>query len=132
VDKFLNYCQELKKEDKEEGKLLANSLYGYLGKNSFSGYHYHPFMLAINHLAILQTYYLYRQFQPQQVLAIRSDCIYIQGELSESLLKDKYHLEHYQQVSFQGDSNIFIHDLNELKSFAQGSERTELIKEFNK
>jgi hypothetical protein len=109
----------------------ANSLYGYLGKNSFSGYHYHPFMLAINHLAILQTYYLYRQFQPEQVLAIRSDCIYIQGDLPESLLKDKYHLEHYQKVSFQGESNIFIHDLQALKSFAQSSERTELIKEFN-
>lgn len=89
-------------------------------------------MLAVNHLAILQTYYLYRQFKPEQVLAIRSDCVYIQGELPESLLKDKdkYHLEHYQRLYFKGKDNIFNYDLQELKSFANGQEREEMIKWF--
>jgi hypothetical protein len=61
--------------------MLANSLYGYLGKNNFNGYHYHPFHLAVNHLAVLKTYYLYRQFKKENVLAIRSDCVYVKGEL---------------------------------------------------
>jgi hypothetical protein len=110
--------------------MLTNALYGALGKNDFRGYHYHPFMLAVNHLAILQTYYLYRQFQPENVLAIRSDCIYVQGELPNKLNKELYHLKHYKKVTFQGQDNIFIHDLQELKSFTSGEQRAELIKKF--
>ena len=64
------------------------------------------------------------------MLAIRSDCIYINGELPNKLNKELYHLEHYQQVSFQGESNIFIHDLAELKSFEKDYQRKELIKKF--
>jgi hypothetical protein len=134
INRFLDYCDELKKnpETKRKGKDLVNVFYGAIGKRNYGGYNYRAWTLAINHLAILQTYYLYRQFQPQQVLAIRSDCIYIQGDLPKSLLKEKYHLEHYQKVSLSGDSNIFIHDLNELKSFVGGRDREELIKEFDK
>ncbi|CAG8501366.1 24838_t:CDS:2, partial [Racocetra persica] len=64
------------------------------------------------------TYYLYRQFLPQNVLAIRSDCIYVKGELPAKILKqaDKYHITKYQQVTFFGEENIFIHDTQELKA----------------
>ena len=112
--------------------MLVNSLYGILGKNNFSGYHYHPFMLAVNHLAILQTYKLYRQFQPENVLAIRSDCIYVKGELPNSLLekKDKYHLEKINKVILEGEDNIFNYDKMELKSFTSGEEREKMIKKF--
>ncbi|CAG8557182.1 15699_t:CDS:2, partial [Racocetra fulgida] len=117
-DKFLNYCKEIKKVDEKKGKMLINSLNGYLGKNNFGGYHYHPFNLAVINLAILKAYYLYRQFLPQNVLAIRSDCIYVKGELPEKILKqaDKHHITKYQQVTFFGEENIFIHDTQELKA----------------
>ena len=108
--------------------MLANALYGVLGKNSFNGYHYHPFMLAVNHLAILKTYYLYRQFKSEQVLAIRSDCIYVQGKLPKGLNKELYHLEKIKLFGTQGESNIFNFDRGELKSFANDCQRKELIK----
>jgi len=109
--------------------MLANALYGVLGKNNFSGYHYHPFMLAVNHLAILKTYYLYRQFKPEQVLAIRSDCIYAQGELPDKLNPDLYHLEKYNLVGFSGEENVYIFDKRKLKARQIKSEeqREELI-----
>lgn len=136
INPFLDYCEQLKQNPatKQQGKMLTNAFYGAVGKSKYGSYNYRAWTLAINHLAILQTYYLYRQFKPEQVLAIRSDCIYVQGELPESLLKekDKYHLENYQKVSLQSDSNIFIHDTQELKAFAQGQEREMLIKSFNK
>jgi len=107
--------------------MLANALYGVLGKNNFNGYHYHPFMLAVNHLAILKIYYLYRQFKPEKVLAIRSDCIYVQGKLPEKLNKELYHLEKIKLFGTQGESNIFNFDRGELKSFANDHQRKELI-----
>ena len=116
--------------------MLANALYGYLGKNNFSGYHYHPFHLTVNHLAILQTYYLYRQFLPQDVLAIRSDCIYVRGGLPDKFLKEakkyqKYKVTKHKQVGFFGKDNIFIYDNEELKSFNNNpSERKKLAEEF--
>lgn len=133
INPFLDYCKELKKTDEKKGKMLANSLYGYLGKNTFSGYHYHPFHLAVNHLAVLQTYYLYRQFKPKNVLAIRSDCIYVKGELPEKAKKKQsnYHVEKYQKVNFQGGENIFIYDNQELKARQnQGEGRKKLAKWF--
>ena len=129
INLFLDYCEELKKTDKKQGKMLVNCFYGAVGKKEFRGYNYRAWTLAINHLAILQTYYLYRQFQPEQVLAIRSDCIYIQGELPPKLNKELYYLKHYNLVSFRGKDDIFIHDVNELKSFTSGKIREELIKE---
>ena len=44
--------------------------------------------------------------------------------------KSLYHFEHYKKVGFNGESNIFIHDLGELKSFANNEERENLIKKF--
>jgi len=52
--------------------------------------------LAVRQLAILKTYYLYRQFKSEQVLAIREDCIYVQtSQLPLSVLKqaELYHLK---------------------------------------
>ncbi len=107
--------------------MLANTLYGVLGKNNFSGYHYHPFMLAVNHLAILKTYYLYRQFKPEHVLAIRSDCIYVKEKLPKDLNKELYHLEKIKLFGTRGENNIFNFDKGELKSFANDYQREELI-----
>jgi hypothetical protein len=111
--------------------MLVNCFYGAVGKSKFRGYNYRAWTLTIKHLAILQTYYLYRQFEAKNVLAIRSDCIYIQGELPPKLNKGLYHLEHYKLVSFQGKDNLFIHDKQELKSFSSGQTRKEIIKKFN-
>ena len=115
--------------------MLINSLNGYLGKNNFSGYHYHPFNLAVINLAILKTYYLYRQFLPQDVLAIRSDCIYVKGGgLPATILKQagKYHITKYRQVTLQGEENILIHDTQELKArlVNDPSAREKLIQSF--
>ncbi|CAG8577495.1 712_t:CDS:2, partial [Cetraspora pellucida] len=124
INKFLNHCEEIKKTDKERGKRLINALYGVLGKNNFSGYHYHPFHLAVNHLAILQTYYLYRQFKPEDVLAIRSDCIYVKGELPTRLLKrvEQYHITKYNKWGVEGKAEVktILQELDqELKNSCQ-------------
>ncbi|CAG8756301.1 8159_t:CDS:2, partial [Racocetra fulgida] len=57
------------------------------------------YTLAVSHVATLKTYYLYRQFKPEDVLAIRSDCIYVKGELPDKFLKEKskYHITKYRQ-----------------------------------
>ncbi|CAG8750407.1 517_t:CDS:2, partial [Cetraspora pellucida] len=112
VNPYLDYCQELKLQDEKKGKKLANVLYGVLGRNQRIGYVYHPFHLAVNHLAILQTYYLYRQFKPEQVLAIRSDCIYVRGELPDKLLieRKKYHISQFQKITLANQDTLFIHD----------------------
>ncbi|CAG8742393.1 19665_t:CDS:2, partial [Racocetra fulgida] len=105
INKFLNYCKELKKTDEKRGKILANALYGYLGKS-------------------------------KNVLAIRSDCIYVKGELPTKFSKEaekyqKYKIIRYQQVGFFGDDNVFVYDNRELKSFANNpSERKKLMEEF--
>src|SRR5437016_4766016 len=112
--------------------MLANALYGVLGKNNFSGYHYHPFMLTVNHIAILKTYYLYRQFKPEQFLAIRSNCIYVQGKLPKDLETELYHLEKIKLFGTQVKSNVFNFDQGELKSFANDQARNELIEWFEK
>lgn len=133
VDKFLDYCEKKKEEVGKIGKMLTNAFYGATGKVQRRGYNYRAWTLAINHLAILQTYYLYRQFQPEQVLAIRSDCIYIQGKLPTKLLKEvnKYHITHYQKITLLGKDNIFVHDTQELKSFvANKIQREKLINQF--
>ncbi|CAG8722178.1 5870_t:CDS:2, partial [Racocetra fulgida] len=113
-----HYCEELKKTDESQGKMLANAFYGAVGKSKFGGYNYRAWTLAVNHLAILQTYYLYRQFKPENVLAIRSDCIYVKGELPLSILKatHKYKIKKYSQVVFFGEENVFIYDTQELKA----------------
>ncbi|KLL03055.1 MAG: hypothetical protein MRERV_55c007 [Mycoplasmataceae bacterium RV_VA103A] len=121
VDKFLDYCNKLKekKETEKTGKMLANAFYGAVGKGKFGGYNYRTWTAAVSHIAALKTYYLYRQFKKENVLAIRSDCIYVKGELPGKFLKEKskYHITKYQQVSFDGEENIFIHDTNHLLSF---------------
>lgn len=133
VNKFLDYC---KKSEAKRGKMLANALYGVLGKNNFSGYHYHPFMLAVNHLAVLKTYYLYRQFKPENVLAIRSDCIYVQEDLPSNILKQAnlYHLTKYSRIGLKGQETLFIYDTQELKTREINSEieREKLKQEFKK
>jgi len=42
VDKFLGYCNKLKKSPltKKKGKMLANAFYGAIGKSDFHGYNY--------------------------------------------------------------------------------------------
>jgi hypothetical protein len=135
VNPYLDYCQELKKQDEKKGKKLANVLYGVLGRNQRIGYIYHPFMVAVNHLAILQTYNLYRHFALENVLAIRSDCIYVKGELPAKLLKEakKYHINKYKKVALVNQDTIFIHDTQELKTFSNSrNHRQELKKEFLK
>ncbi|MEG7979151.1 MAG: hypothetical protein NY202_04600 [Mollicutes bacterium UO1] len=130
INPYLDYCQELKEQDEKRGKMLANVLYGVLGRQQRIGYVYHPFMVAINHLAICQTYYLYRQFPPHQVLAIRSDCIYVEGELPLTLLKEskKYHINQYKKVSFTNQNTLFIHDTQELKTFSNSDAQREQLK----
>lgn len=132
VNKFLCCCQKLEKKEPKRGKMLANALYGVLGKNKFSGYHYHPFMLAVNHLAILKTYYLYRQFKPEQVLAIRSDCIFVQGELPAKLDLKLYHLERHDSVGLQGEENVYVFDKRELlaRSLLHGSSEREKLRKW--
>ena len=68
-------------------------------------------------------------------MAIRSDCIYVKGELPLSILKaaHKYKIKKYSQVVFFGEENIFIHDTQELKArLAQGEERTRILTKFFK
>ncbi|CAG8689059.1 6974_t:CDS:2, partial [Cetraspora pellucida] len=97
-------AKELKKTDEKRGKILANALYGYLGKSSFGGYHYHPFMGEL----------------PAKFL-------------KEAEKYQKYKIIHYQQVGFFGDDNVFVYDNRELKSFANNpSERKKLMEEFLK
>ncbi|CAG8557242.1 29281_t:CDS:10 [Racocetra persica] len=64
VDPFLDYCQKLRQaeETSREGKIVA-----------------------VRHLAILRLYNLYRLFDPQKIIAIRGDEIYVQGELPTKL-----------------------------------------------
>ncbi|CAG8546411.1 14279_t:CDS:10 [Racocetra fulgida] len=123
VNPYLDYCQELKLQDKKKGKKLANVLYGVLGRNQRIGYVFHPFHLAVNHLAILKTYYLYRQFKPEDVLAIRSDCIYVKGELPDKLLieRKKYHISQFQKITLANQDTLFIHDTQELKTFSNSA-----------
>jgi hypothetical protein len=83
--------------------------------------------LAIRHLAILKTYYLYRQFKPENVLAIREDCIYVKEKLPTLLKKELYHLEKIKLFGTHGESNIFNFDRGKLKSFANDHQREELI-----
>lgn len=122
LDHFLDYCQELRTNSdpavSKRGKMLANCLYGYLGKGTFGGYQYRPIHLAVNHIAILKTYYLYHQFPKENVLSIRSDCIYVKGELPESIIKDQdqYHIEKYNKVKFWGKEDLYIYDTLDLKS----------------
>jgi hypothetical protein len=128
---FLDHCAQLG----NQGKILRNSLYGVLGKNSFSGYKYHAWMVAINHLAILQTYKLCRQFKPEQVLAIRSDCIYVQGELPAEIAKktECYRIKKHNLVGFKGKESLYKFDQDELKARYLGElERKELVEEFLK
>ncbi|KLL03568.1 MAG: hypothetical protein MRECE_13c039 [Mycoplasmataceae bacterium CE_OT135] len=127
VDKYLNYCEEVKKTNAKQGKLLINAFYGAIGKSRFGGYNYRAWTLAVRHLAILQTYYLYRLFKSENVLAIREDCVYVKEELPEKLNKELYHLEKIKLFGTEGESNIFNFDRGELKSFANDQARKELI-----
>jgi len=112
--------------------MLTNAFYGAVGKSNFGGYNYRAWTLTINHLAILQTYNLYRQFQADNVLAIRSDCVFVKEQLPLNLLKEnhQYHIKKINKMGFRDKSNIFDYDQMELKSFAGGEEREELIKKF--
>ncbi|WNE41108.1 MAG: hypothetical protein mread185_000565 [Mycoplasmataceae bacterium] len=85
--------------------------------------------MALRHLAILRLYNLYRLFDPQKLICIRGDEIYVQGDLPSEFNQDLFHCRLLNKFTVHGNS-FYNHDLQELKSFAQGQEREKLIEWF--
>ncbi|CAG8762847.1 1940_t:CDS:2, partial [Cetraspora pellucida] len=109
VDPFLDYCQKLRQaeETSREGKIVA-----------------------VRHLAILRLYNLYRLFDPQKIIAIRGDEIYVQGELPAKLNQALFHCQFINRLTVRGNT-IFNHDNKELKAFTNNpQEREKLIRSF--
>ncbi|KLL04383.1 MAG: hypothetical protein MRERV_24c001, partial [Mycoplasmataceae bacterium RV_VA103A] len=132
VDPFLDYCQKLRQaeETSREGKMLVNAFWAALGKSNFRGYNYRAWSVAVRHLAILRLYNLYRLFDPQKIIAIRGDEIYVQGELPTKLKLVLFHCQFINRLTVQGNI-VFNHDNQELKAFANSpQEREKLIKHF--
>jgi hypothetical protein len=84
----------------------------------------------VRHLAILRLYNLYRLFNPQQIICIRGDEVYVQGELPKKINQTLFHCQFINRLTVRGDT-VFNHDLQELKAFTNNQEvRKRLIKEF--
>ncbi|CAG8746010.1 22404_t:CDS:2, partial [Racocetra persica] len=95
----------------KEGKMLANTLWGVLGSNKFNHYNYLPWHLAVSQLALLKTYYLYRQFSPENILTIRSDCVLVKGivKLPPEIEKNNhlYKIKFFKKLRLSKELDIF-------------------------
>ncbi|WNE40856.1 MAG: hypothetical protein mread185_000313 [Mycoplasmataceae bacterium] len=131
ANKFLDYCQELRNSGDKKGKSLANSLWGALGKKGHVGYNYYPWHLAVSHLALLKTYHLYRNFQPQNIIEIRSDAIYVKEKIPTKLMEqeDAYTFKFSTKFGF-GQREIFNYETGEIKSPLSSERREESIKKW--
>jgi hypothetical protein len=82
-----------------------------LGPNEFNHYSYLPWHLAISQLALLRTYYLYRQFPSENVLTIRSDCILVKEvtELPPQIEKNNhlYRIKFFKKLRLNKELDIF-------------------------
>ncbi|CAG8702830.1 43646_t:CDS:2, partial [Gigaspora margarita] len=91
ANKYLDHCDKLKekKETEKEGKIQ---------------------------LALLKTYYLYRQFLPENVLTIRSDCVLVKEatELPPEVEKNKhlYKIKFFKKLKLNKELEIFDCETN--------------------
>lgn len=87
-----------------------------------------PWHLAISQLALLRTYYLYRQFPLENILTIRSDCVLVKGiaKLPPEIEKKNhlYKIKFFKKLRLSKELDIFDCETNTLlKSPKSGSTR---------
>jgi hypothetical protein len=131
ANKFLDYCQQKEqqaqaKEEKKEWKNKPNILWGILGQKNLGGYRYYPWHLAILQISLLQGYYLYRQFKPENVLAIRADAILVRAELPAKITNQP-ELYQIKRLGLK-KREVFDYETEELKSPLSNLAREESLK----